>query len=786
MPDTSDALAAGSRFGRFTIEGELGSGGMGRVYRAHDPTLNRPVAIKILREAGALARERLLAEARSASGLNHPNICTIYETGDVGGAPFIAMELVTGQPLSSLITIAGLSTDVVTRVGLQIAAALAHAHDRAVVHGDLKPQNVIVTAVGSIKLLDFGLARTLDPVSLESITRAAMDPIADEVAGTLPYMAPETLRGAARRPAADVWALGVLLHEMAAGRRPFSGPTAFDLADGILNAPPAPLPTTASPALAAVVARCLQKDPALRYSTARDALLALEPLAADFGPRLDPTVHRPRLRRATITFAAVAASAVLGAYFWLGRTAGPPATRTSIASLMVLPFDNLSRDPGEDYFADGMTDALITDLSRLPDLKVISRTSSTRYKALGKSLQEIGRDLDVEAIVDGSVLRTEDQVRISVRLVDAATDRNLWAQDYTRKVQDVLSLQADVARAIASEIRTSFVPADQQRFASPAAVHPQALEEYLKGRHQWNRRTPSSLVQAVAHVRKAVMLQPDYGPAHAGIAESLVLLPAFPTSAMSPDEALPQASASANRAIALDDRLAEAHAALAYARLHSLDPAGAESAFRRALTINPGYATAHFWYAAALAAAGRFDESIAHVKRAETLDPVSPIILSGTAWMHHLARRFDEEVQSARAALALDPNFMMAYYRLGEGLLHQGRTNDAVAALEKARVLSDGSPDMIAAVAYAYGRVGRRREARDSLRRLLELKESKTRYVSSYALALVYTGLGDRDDAFAWLRRARVERAWGMAFVNVEADLDPLRADPRFAVVAGK
>lgn len=784
MAEISDALAAGSQFGRFTIEEELGAGGMGRVYRAHDPTLNRPVAIKVLRDASPAARNRLLAEARSASGLNHPNICTIYEVGYVGGVPFIAMELVVGQPLSSLLATPGRSSHHATRLGLQIVAALAHAHERGIVHGDLKPQNVLVTPAGTIKLLDFGLARTLDPASLESIT-AGTTRVADEIAGTLPYMAPETLRGAPLRPAADVWALGVLLHEMATGRRPFSGPTTFDLADGILNSPPAPLPASTSPALAAVITRCLEKDPTLRYSSARDAMLALEPALADSGTRRHRIERQSRIRPVTYVFVTVAA-VVLAASWWIASRVASPTTRGSVASLMVLPFENLSHDPREDYFADGMTDALITDLSRLPNVRVISRTSSARYKSLGKSSQAIGRELGVEAIVDGSVLRAGDQARISVRLVDVATDRNVWGHDYTGGVQDVLSLQADAARAIAGEIRASFAPADERRLISVAAVGPAAFEQYLRGRHQWNRRTPASLLQALTHFRQAVALQPDYAAAHAAIAETLVVLPAFPTSAMSPEEALPQARASAERAIALDDRLAEAHAALAYARLHSLDQAGAEAAFQRALDVNPGYATAHFWYAAALASIGRFDEAIEHAMRAERLDPVSPIIVSGTAWMHHLARRFDMEVQSAGRALDLESNFMMAHYRLGEGLLHQGQMSKAVDALEKARTLSDDSPDLIAAVAYAHGRMGRTRDARAALQKLLMLRTSKVRYVSSYALALVYTGLADRDQAFAWLRRAQTERAWGMAFLNVEADFDPLRSDPRFAALVGK
>jgi TolB-like protein/tetratricopeptide (TPR) repeat protein len=613
------------------------------------------------------------------------------------------------------------------------------------------------------------------------MTRSVPDPLSDQIAGTLPYMAPETLRGARRRPTVDVWALGVVIHEMAAGRRPFSGPTPFELADGILNASPPPLPSSVPPAIGAVIARCLAKDPSQRYRTARDAQLALEPLAGPFGTDPNRVPVRRRIPYAITMLAIVAAAGVVGTYLWSNRAVDPPGTRQSIGSLMVLPFDNLSGNASEDYFADGMTDALTTDLSRLPGLKVISRTSAARFKALAKSSQEIGHDLGIDAIVEGSVLRAEDSVRISVRLVDAGTDRNLWARDYTRKIGDVLTLQADVARAIASEIGASFVPADQQRFATAAAVDPRALEEYLKGRHQWNRRTPSSVLQALAHFRRAVQLQPDYGYAHAGIAESLVLLPAFPISAVSPDEALPEAIASASRAIALDDRLASAHAALGYARLHALDPGRGEHDFRQALSVNPGYATAHFWYAAALASEERFDESIAEARRAETLDPVSPIIVSGVAWMHHLARRFDEEAKAARAALALDPNFLMAHYRLGEGLLHLGRTAEAVAALEKARALSEGSPDLSAAVAYAYGRAGRRNEARDLLRTLLSTKESKTRYISAYALALAYTGLDDRDNALNWLRRARAEQAWGMAFIDVEPDLDSLRKDPRFA-----
>lgn len=770
------------RFGRFTIEGELGAGGMGRVFRAHDPTLRRSVAIKVLRDAGPEAGRALIAEARAVSTLNHPNICTIYEAGEVDGTPYIAMELVEGEPLSSVLNRGRLAPEDVVRYAARIATALAHAHAHGIVHGDLKGDNIVVAA-GALKLLDFGLARRLEPISFESITRTSH--AVHRMAGTVPYMAPELLKGAVATPAADVWAFGVLLYEMMAGTRPFSGQTPFDLANAILTLPPPPLPDAAPAALSAVVARCLQKDPALRYSSAREVLAVLEALGAT--PARPATREGARARPARLAagiLAVVAAAAAIGYALWTGS--GDPPARAAIGSLAVLPFDNLSRNADEDYFADGMTDALITDLSRLPGLKVISRTSSSRYRSSGKSPREISRELGVEAIVDGAVLRAGDEVRISVRLVDAGQDVNLWADDYTGRVENMLTLQAGVARAIAAEIRAAFLPADQARFDAARAVRPEVLEEYLKGRHQWNRRSPESLLQAVAHFRKALTLDPDYAPAHAGLAQAFVVLPAFPISVVAPAEALPQVRTAAHRAIALDDRLAEAHAALAYERLIAVDRAASEREFRKALDIEPGNATARFWYAASLASAGRFGEALAEARRAEALDPVSPIIASGTAWVLHLAREFEQEREKAREVLALDPNFLMGHYRLGEAALAQERLSEAIASFEKARELSDNSPDLVAMLAHAYGRDGRRREARELLQSLMTLRQSNERYVSAYSLALIFTGLGDRDQAFAWLDRAVEEHAWGVAFLPVEASFDALRTDPRFAALTAR
>lgn len=770
-----------SRFGRFTIEEEIGAGGMGRVFRGHDPVLRRAVAIKILREAGPDSREALLAEARSASRLNHPHVCTIYEVGDVENVPYIAMEIVEGEPLDARLARGQIPACDVPRFGMQIAAALAHAHERGVVHGDLNGRNVMVTRHGDIKLLDFGLARTLDPVSMDSITRAGAD--TSNIAGTLPYIAPETLNGTPVTPAADVWALGVLLQELVSRARPFSGRTVFELADAIRHAPPAPLPPDTPPALGAVIARCLQKDAARRYASARDVLAALEPLAAATETR-EPNRRTTASRRRAVAIAAIVlAATAVATYLWRDWRKAP-ASQAAISSMIVLPFDNLSGNGNDDYFAAGMTDALITDLSRIPGLKVISQTTAARYKAMGKTSQEIARELGVHAIVDGAVLRADDQVRISVRLVDAASDANMWGREHTRTVANVLALQADVAREIAGEIRTSFLPVDERRLAAAATVNPRALDEYLKGRHMWEQRTSASLQQAIAHFREAIALQPDFAAAYAGLAQALVVMPALSVGATSSLDTMPHVREAAERAIALDDRLAEAHAALGYERLNALDWAGSDAAFRRALAVNPNYATAHFWYAVLLAATGKFPESLAEARRAQALDPLSPILICGVSWMHHLARAFDREVELADAALAIEPNFIVAHYRKGTGLLHQQQMPQAIAALETAHTLGRESPGLLATMAYAYARAGRTADARALLRRLVEAPSSKALYVSPYGLALVYAGLDDRDQAFTWLERAVAERAWGVALVPVEPDFDPLRSDSRFAALA--
>ena len=770
--------------GRFTLISELGAGGMGRVYRARDPTLDRDVAIKVLRADSGVGGD-LLSEARLASRLKHPNICAIYDVGDDAGTAFIAMELVEGRPLSEHITPGGMPLRTVLKLALQIAGALAHAHEHGVIHGDLKGHNVVVTPNGDVKLLDFGLAHAPSRAALDSVTHSA--PTTDaggSLAGTVPFMAPETLRGGPLTPAADVWAFGVLLHEMLTGERPFAGATTFDLAAAIMNDEPRSLPASVPPAVASIVSRCLEKPVARRYATAREPLAALEPLLSGPGAVSSPVrSRRPRSLLPWIASGAALIAIAAGVIWAWPRLSGSPSAAPRVSSIIVLPFETLSRNPDEDFLAEGVTDALITDLSRIPTLTVISRTSSRRYKSLGKTAREIAAELHVGAIVDGTVQRSADQVRITVRLVDAAADRNLWGRDYTREMKDVLSLQGEVARAIAAEIRASFAPADEARLAAARTVRPEAHEEFLKGRHHWNRRSQESLTQAISHFRRAIDLQPDYAAAYAGLAQCYVVLPIFPLGYMAPTEAFPRAVEAAERAIAIDDRLSDAHAALAYAQLYLRGFPDADAGFQRALSLNPNDATAHFWYAAALSTVRRFDEAFQHVKQAAAVDPVAPIIQAGVSWMHHLARRFDLEVDAARRALELDDSFMIARFRLSSGLLHQGRYDEALIELEKARVLTKGSPELIATVGYAQARAGRRQEAIAALAELEKMAAAGQRYVSPFSRGLVHVGLGNRDEAFRWLERAIDERHPIAVFIEVEPDLDPLRDDQRFATL---
>src|SRR6201995_5688046 len=681
----------GRAISHYSITEKLGEGGMGVVYRAHDLTLKRDVALKFLTldrlEKDPQAREKVVREAQTISALNHPNICTIYEVGEDDGQPYIAMEFVEGHSLAQEVLTGPLSADVTVRYGTQLADALAHAHERGIVHRDLKSGNVWVTPSGRLKLLDFGLSqRVVETGPGEDTTK--FDGGWDDqhaVTGTLAYMAPELLRGQEADARSDVWALGVVLYEMATGKRPFRGGTSFELSASILREPPPSIVPPVPPVLQAVIEKCLDKDPSQRDRSGGEVRAALEaaatasrseriPFAALALQETEQKTERSqtRLWYGVGIFVVVVMLIAGGVWYMQKRQSRLAMAPGAIQSLAVLPLENLSGDASQEYFADGMTDELITDLAQISALRIISRTSVMVYKGARKPLPQIARELNVDAVVEGTVLRSGNQVRITAQLIEAATDKHLWSQNYEGELRDTLALQNRVASAIADQIRINLTPREQAALKSVKVVNPIAYESYLKGRYFWNKRTADGLRVALAYFKQASGEDPNYAQAYSGLADTYALLGDWQYAVLTPKEANPQAKAAALKAVELDSALGEAHNSLAFVLDGfdwKLDSAGKE--FRRAIELNPGYATAHHWYAGHLALLGQYDEAIAEMKKAESVDPLSLIINADLAELLVLAHSYDEAIGQSRRTIEMDPNFAMAHNQLAQAYLQK-------------------------------------------------------------------------------------------------------------------
>jgi serine/threonine protein kinase/tetratricopeptide (TPR) repeat protein len=766
-------LDLGQHLGRYRILSLLGSGGMGDVYRAHDSRLDREVALKFLkpmstgRDAAAI-----LAEARAASALSHANVCHLHEVDEAEGHTFLVMELVEGQTLAAAIANGPLAADRVTRYGAQIAAALDHAHQRGIVHRDLKAANVMVTRDGHAKVLDFGIARRSSTQLAETTRSVAPFERDDQIAGTLAYMAPEVIQSAAADARSDIWALGIVLFEMIAGRRPFDGASPFDLASAIVNAPTPELPPHTPAGLRTIVNRCLRKVPGERYQHAAEVAAALDAAAIGASPGATTSARTPLLALVALTVVLAAAAA------WWWRPWQGAQSSPAIRSLAVLPFADLSPGQPSEYLAEGVTDAIITELGQLGALRVISRTSSMRFRDTTKSIPEIARELDVDAVLEGTLVRDGEHVRVSARLIRAATESSLWSGSYDRQLRDLLALQRDFARTVTQELRLTLTPDQQSRLARQQPVNPAAMEAYLQGRYQWFKRTPAAVAAAIALFEQAIKADPSYAAPHAGLASSYVLLGLSEMSLVPGAESQQRAKSAAAHALALDPRTPEAHTALAYAELWSWNLEASERSFLLAIELNPSDATTRFWYAVRLAAEERFDEAITQATEGQRLDPVSPIITAGLSWVYHLGGRHAEAAQSARQVLALEPEFLMGLRRLGIAYLHLSQYESAAQTLERALVVSGRHPDAFSQLGQTYALQGRASEARKLLAELDEL--SKTRFVPAYDRALIHAGLKQRDEAFYWLEQAYNERHGALALLAVDPDVNLLRDDPRF------
>jgi serine/threonine-protein kinase len=736
----------GRTLSRYRIVEQLGAGGMGVVYRAHDERLERDVALKVLPD-GALAdeaaRQRFQVEARALSRLNHPHIGLVYDFDTLDGVDFLVLEYIPGDTLATTLARGPLPEPAILALGGQIAEALDAAHERGVLHRDLKPANVVVTPGGQAKVLDFGLARmapAAESAGVATMTRT------QTIAGTVPYMAPEQLLGSATDHRIDVFALGAVLYEMATGQAPFQGSSSPALVNAILNQRPM-RPRELNPALSmeleSVVLRSLEKDPERRWPTARAVAEALSAVRE--------------------------------------RRGAPLVSGFRIGSIAVLPLEDLAHDAEQEYFADGMTESLIAELSRIHGVRVISRTSAMRFKGVRRPLPEIARELGVDGVVEGSVLRAGERVRITVRLLDAGSETTIWSGRYERDLSDVLALQGEVAAKVAGAIQVELTGEDRARLAEARTLDPQAYEAYLKGRYWWNRRTEDAVRRGTEWFERAIEREPTYARAYSGLADCYNIL--ADNNWIPPEPGFARARAAARRAIELDPTLAEAHTSLAYVTLfHDWNWEQSGEMFRRALELGPEYPTALQWYAGYLAALGRFDESIAAGRRAIELDPLSTILYTSLGDHLYYAGRFAEAIEQTQHALELDPRFYLAYNDLARAYEQNGDYEQAVAHYTKGAELAGKSPGFSAGLACVHAYAGRRAEAeriRDAL-----IERSRTAHVPAYALASISAALGDVEPAVEWLERAVAHRDRALIWMRVNPRFRPLRPHARFTAVA--
>lgn len=768
----------------YTVQEQIGVGGMGVVYRAHDMRLDRDVAIKVL-PTGALAdesaRKRFRKEAIALSKLNHANIATVHDFDSENGIDFLVEELIGGLSLSTILASGPLDEREVIALGGQLCAGLAAAHHGGVIHCDLKPANIKVTPDAQLKILDFGLAKILSRTRENQETEATAS-VTDTHAfsGTIPYMAPEQLLGQTVGPQADIWATGCVLYEMATARRPFLG-TGPALTEAILHQQ-VPLPSKFSPkisaALEGIILKCLEKDPALRYQSAKELLV-------DFRRVQGVQIRRTRVQWSRRKWAALGVgffaatslvSWVLHMGGWADRARSVQSQPPRIESLAVLPIVNLSGNSESDYFADGMTEELIASLGKLGVLRVISRTSVMHYRGTKQSLPSIARELNVDAVVEGSVLRSGNRVRITAQLIQAKEDRQLWSESYERDISDILALQSDVARDIAERIRLKVLPYQHKLLASTHSLIPAAYEAYLQGRYYWNKRSREGVLRGLEYFKEAVRLDSNYALAYAGIADSYLVLVDYHW--LSSAEAVPQARIAALKALSIDESLPEAHTSMASIASTDWDWPTAEKEYLRALELNPNYATARFWYSMLLAQLGRPGEAVVEAKRAAEIDPLSPIINNNVGEMLYLNRQYKEALTVFTKINETYPNFMAGWYCTGEAYVQTGRFDEAIAALKRAAMLSPKDGMVMSALIHAYGTAGWKAQARELLEQWK--KSSDEGYLPGFLLGQAYVGLGENQSAIRSLERAYHERDTQLKSIGADPVYDPLRSNPRF------
>jgi len=786
------SIPAGTRLGPYEILGQIGAGGMGEVYRARDERLKRDVAIKVLPVSFSTDPDRLRRfeqEAQAAGALNHPNITAVYDIGQHECAPYVVQELLEGETLRSRLGVGALSPRKALGYALQIAHGLAAAHEKGIVHRDLKPENVFVTKDGRVKILDFGLAKLVPmpgegPAPASHLPTTAGDTEPGVVMGTLGYMAPEQVRGKPADPRSDIFSFGAILYEMLSGERAFRGGSAADTMSAILMKDPPDLSATnrsIPPGLDRVVRHCLEKSPEERFQSARDLAFGLESLSDAGGPatagRAVPAVGPRRTRIVVLAGGVAVLLLAVGGVAWLLSREKP------IDSVAVLPFVNGSRDASAEYLSDGITESIINSLSRLSGLRVTARSTVFHYKGRDEDLRKIGRELNVRAVVSGRVLQRGDTLSIQADLVDAGSGSQVWGDRYERKVTDILSVQEEIAQAISEKLRLRLTGEEKEKLTKRSTANTVAYQLYLKGRHAWEKRSEDAVRKSIEYFQEAIDEDPGYALAHAGLADSYAVLSAY--SALSPRESFTRARAAARRALELDGGLAQAHATLGLAFMnYDHDWPAAESAYKKAIALDGNYATAHHWYGLLLMALGRFDESVAQLRRAAELDPFSVIIQSNLSRAFLSARQFDRAVEESRKAVALDPSSGVGHNYAGNAYVAANRIREAIAEYETVARLLGRSPYGLMALGRAQALSGRRDEALATVEEMKAL--SGRRYVSPAFIAAVLRHLDDKEQRLDWWAKAWEDRSFEAMFLEVDPANDDLRNDPRFVALLRK
>jgi eukaryotic-like serine/threonine-protein kinase len=789
-------ILAGTKLGRYEIREKIGEGGMGEVYLAQDTKLDRKVALKILPAEVAAHPDRMkrfVQEAKTASALNHPSIITIYEIEQIDAVNLIATEFIDGETLRQLIRSTPLKLGGVLDIAGQIASALSAAHAAGIVHRDIKPENIMLRRDGIVKVLDFGLAKLTerlppDSVDTEAPTRAVVNTEPGMVMGTVIYMSPEQARGVDIDARTDIWSLGVVLYEMVAGCLPFAGSTSSEVLASILGdkktQPLARYSREVPAELERIVSKALRKNKDERYHTIQDLLLDLKSLKQEleFEAKLERSTPPDVSGGATVTASgekAVSDGAPSPPSQTAELSTRRPRSRKAINSLAVLPLLNASADPDMEYLSDGITESLINNLSQLPRLRVMARATVFRYKGREVDPQEVGRELRVQAVLTGRVLQRENRLIIKVELVHTTDGSQLWGEQYNRQLADIFAVEEEIAHEIAEKLKLKLSSREQRRMAKRYPENTEAYQLYLKGRYYWNKWTAEGTKRAIDYFQQAIAVDPGYALAYAGLADCYSSMTAQGIG-LSPAEAFQRARAAAVKALTLDDTLAEAHTSLGLIKLnHDWDWSGAEREFKRAIELNPNYPTPYHWYSHYLIVMDRIEESLIMSKRGLELDPLDLEMNAHLAWHHYMARQFDQTIEQCLQTIAMDPNFHETQWFLGWAYAQTGEYAKAVDAFQKAIALSGGSPEMKAELGYAYAVSGKNDEARKILDELKELSERE--YVSPFCLALIYAGLGEKDQALEWLEKAYQKRVAFLIYLGRQPQFDVLRSDPRFA-----